>query len=201
LNQKPTVTRQASLPAAPVAAGSVGVVTPIPAGSTAERSVTREAATRYVWAVTRLLMGWIFLWPFLDKMFGLGHETASADAWINGGNPTKGFLSASVGPFSGIYTDIAGAGWLNGLFMVGLLGIAVALLLGICMRLACAAGAILVVLMWSASLPPENNPFLDEHIIYALVLVGLALVGAGNTLGAGRWWAETALVKRYPWLT
>jgi thiosulfate dehydrogenase [quinone] large subunit len=157
-------------------------------------------AGRYVWAVTRLSLGWVFLWAFLDKTFGLGHETASADAWISGGSPTEGFLSGAVGPFAGIYHEIAGAGWVNTLFMVGLLAIGVALMLGIFMRLACGAGALMVVLMWTASLPPENNLFMDDHVIYALVLVGLALVGAGNTLGLGRWWTQTSLVKRYAWL-
>lgn len=155
---------------------------------------------RYLWAVTRLCMGWVFLWPFLDKMFGLGHQTTSAQAWINGGNPTKGFLSGAVGPFSGIYHDIAGAGVVNVLFMVGLIGIAVALLLGIAMRAACIAGATLVVLMWSASLPPQDDIFMDNHLIYALLLIGLAAVGAGRTLGLGNRWARTALVQRYPWL-
>ena len=78
--------------------------------------------------------------------------------------------------------------------------IGAALLLGIGMRLACAAGALMVTLMWTASLPPENNLFMDDHIIYALVLIGLALVGAGNTLGLGRWWASTGLVQRFRWL-
>jgi thiosulfate dehydrogenase [quinone] large subunit len=145
-------------------------------------------------------MGWVFLWPFLDKTFGLGHGTKSADAWISGGNPTKGFLSGSIGPFSSIYHSIAGAGLVNWLFMVGLISIAVMLLLGIGMRFACAAGALMVVLMWSASLPPEDDVFMDNHIIYALVLIGLALVGAGNTLGLGRWWTKTSLVQRFPWL-
>jgi thiosulfate dehydrogenase [quinone] large subunit len=166
----------------------------------ATHPLTRETAARYLWAATRLCMGWVFLWPFLDKMFGLGHETPAANAWISGGNPTKGFLGGSVGPFAGLYHDIAGAGWVNWLFMVGLIGIASALLLGIAMRLACAAGALLVVLMWSASLPPQDDVFMDNHIIYALLLIGLALVGAGNTLGLGRWWAQTKLVQRYSWL-
>jgi thiosulfate dehydrogenase [quinone] large subunit len=165
------------------------------------RSLTRETASRYVWALTRLSLGWVFLWAFLDKAFGLGHETASADAWISGGNPTEGFLSGAVGPIAGIYHDIAGAAWVNTLFMVGLLAIGVALMLGIFMRLACAGGALLVVLMWTAALPPENNLFMDDHVIYALVLGGLALVGAGNTLGLGRWWAQTNLVKRHAWAT
>lgn len=41
---------------------------------------------------------------------------------------------------------------------------------------------------------------MGNHIIYALVLIGLALVSAGNTLGLGRWWTQTALVRRFPWL-
>jgi thiosulfate dehydrogenase [quinone] large subunit len=155
---------------------------------------------RYLWAVTRLCMGWLFLWPFLDKMFGLGHESASADAWVNGGNPTEGFLSGAVGPFAGIYHSIAGAGTVNVLFMAGLFGIGAALLLGIAMRPACIAGATMVLLMWSAVLPPENNLFMDDHIIYALLLIGLAAVGAGNTLGLGKRWARTGLVRRYGWL-
>ena len=155
---------------------------------------------RYLWAATRLCLGWTFLWPFLDKTFGLGHETASADAWISGGNPTEGFLSHSAGPFSSIYQSIAGAGVVNVLFMTGLLAIGVALLLGIAMRPACIAGATMLVLMWTASLPPENNLFMDDHIIYALVLIGLAAVGAGKTLGLGERWAQSAVVQRYGWL-
>jgi thiosulfate dehydrogenase [quinone] large subunit len=167
--------------------------------SAAESTTTRT--TRYVWAITRLCLGWTFLWPFLDKTFGLGHETTSAHAWINGGSPSFGFLSGATGPFAGFYQSIAGAGWVNWLFMIGLLGIAVALLLGIGMRIAAGGGAVLLVLMWSASLPPQDDIFMDNHIIYALVLIGLALVAAGNTFGLGRWWTQTSLVRRFPWLT
>ena len=155
---------------------------------------------RYLWAATRLCLGWTFLWPFLDKTFGLGHETARADAWISGGNPTEGFLSHSAGPFSSIYQSIAGAGVVNVLFMTGLLAIGVALLLSIVMRTACIAGATMLVLRWTASLPPENNLFMDDHIIYALVLIGLAAVGAGRTLGLGERWAQSPIVQRYGWL-
>lgn len=34
---------------------------------------------------------------------------------------------------------------------------------------------------------------MDNHIIYALVLLSFALVGVGNTLGLGRWWTQTSL--------
>ncbi|HLZ62123.1 MAG TPA: hypothetical protein VKR06_34700 [Ktedonosporobacter sp.] len=163
--------------------------------------LSRETMARYLWALTRLCLGWTFLWPFLDKLFGLGHETTAAHAWMNGGSPSLGFLSGSVGPFAGIYHSIAGAGWVNWMFMLGLLGIALALLMGIGMRIAAVAGAVLLVLMWSASLPPQDDLFMDNHIVYALVLLGLAVVGAGNTLGLGHWWTQTSLVRRFPWLT
>ena len=88
----------------------------------------------------------------------------------------------------------------NVLFMTGLLAIGVALLLGIAMKPACIAGATMLMLMWTASLPPENNLFMDDHIIYALVLIGLAAVGAGKTLGLGARWAQIPLVQRHGWL-
>ena len=181
--------------------GSTSTVTR-PSGPTvtAQPANADRPFVRYLWAATRLCLGWTFLWPFLDKTFGLGHETGSADAWISGGNPTEGFLSHSAGPFSSIYQSIAGAGVVNVLFMVGLLAIGVALLLGIAMRPACIAGATMLMLMWTASLPPENNLFMDDHIIYALVLIGLAAVGAGKTLGLGERWARTTVVQRHSWL-
>ncbi|MFG2090544.1 hypothetical protein [Spirillospora sp. NPDC048824] len=163
--------------------------------------LTESPAARYVWAAARLALGWVFAWAFLDKMFGLGHETPAAKAWVDGGSPTEGFLANSPeGPFAGFYNDIAGAVWADWLFMLGLAGIGAALILGIGMRLAAVAGTALLVMMWTAVLPPANNPFMDDHLIYAIVIVGLALVSAGDTLGLGRWWGETRLVKRFPFV-
>lgn len=158
------------------------------------------AAARYLLAGTRIALGWIFLWAFLDKLFGLGYATTSAKSWLNGGNPTQGFLSSAKGPFSGFYHSIAGTAVANVLFMTALLAIGTALILGIGMRLAAASGAVLTVMMWAAVLPPATNPLLDDHLVYAAVLVVLALLGAGNTIGLGRAWAATPLVRRAPWL-
>ncbi|MEU5878691.1 hypothetical protein [Spirillospora sp. NPDC047279] len=161
--------------------------------------MTESVAARYVWAVARLSLAWVFVWAFLDKTFGLGYATPSARAWIEGGSPTEGFLKNSpTGPFETLYKDMAGMAWADWLFMIGLAGIGLALALGIGMRIAAASGALLLVMMWAAVLPPENNPFMDDHIIYAVVLIGLALVCAGDTIGLGRWWGETKLVQRFP---
>jgi thiosulfate dehydrogenase [quinone] large subunit len=173
--------------------------------STADLSTTAEPttqrATRYVLAGLRLALGWVFLWAFLDKLFGLGRSTESAKSWLNGGSPTKGFLGNAVsGPFEGLYHSIAGAAWADVLFMAALLAVGTALLLGIGMRVAAIAGGLLLVMMWTAVLPPENNPFMDDHLVYAGVLALLALTAAGNTLGLGRQWAQLPIVERLPWL-
>jgi thiosulfate dehydrogenase [quinone] large subunit len=174
---------------------------PVPVATTG--SDTRSAmGARYLLAGIRLALGSVFLWAFLDKAFGLGHDTTSARSWLNGGSPTKGFLgSAAKGPFTSFYHSIAGTGVVDVLFMVALFAVGSALILGIGMRLAAVAGALLTVMMWTAVLPPASNPFMDDHLIYAAVLIVLALLGAGNTLGLGRAWAVTPLVQRAPWLT
>ncbi|MEV4538761.1 hypothetical protein AB0J82_33810 [Asanoa sp. NPDC049518] len=161
---------------------------------------TAQLAVRYVWAGVRLALAYTFLWAFLDKVFGFGFATPGERSWINGGSPTKGFLSGSEGPFAGLYHNLAGTGFADWAFMLGLLGIGLALALGIGMRIAAASGALLYVMMWSVALPPATNPFLDEHLVLAAVLVGLALVGAGRTLGFGGYWENLPIVKRMPWL-
>lgn len=155
----------------------------------------------YVWALTRLSPGWVFFWAFLDKTFGFGHGTPAARAWIHGGHPTAGFLTSSAkGPLAGFYHSLAGAPWADGLFMAGLAGVGVALLLGIGMRVCAVAAAVLCVMMWSAVLPPDNNPFMDYRLVYALVIVGLALVNAGDVFGFGRVWSRSGPVTRFPFL-
>jgi thiosulfate dehydrogenase (quinone) large subunit len=68
------------------------------------------------------------------------------------------------------------------------------------MRLAAGAGALMLVMMYTVVLPPTTNPLIDDHLILAVLLIGLAAVGAGNTFGLGRRWAATPLVTRLPWL-
>lgn len=174
-----------------------------------DRGATTKAF-RYVLAALRLSIGWVFLWAFLDKLLALGFatgrnpETGVVDrfgdaAWINGGSPTEGFLTfGTKGPFADSYQSFGGVAWADWLFMIGLAGIGVALMLGIAMRIAAISGALLLVLMWTAVLPPDNNPFMDDHIVYALVLLALPMVGAGRTLGLGAMWERTPFVQRLP---
>ena len=175
-----------------------------------ERTITAGAAK--VLAVFRVVLGFEFLWAFLDKTFGLGYATPAARAWINGGSPTKGFLSrVAVGPLEGTFHAIAGAAWADWLFMAGLLGIGIALILGIGLRAAAVSGTVMMVLMWAAEWPLAKvtsagepsmsvNPIVDYHIIYALALIALAVTYAGHTWGLGRWWAKLPFVQRNRWL-
>lgn len=162
-------------------------------------------------AVLRIGFGLTFLWAFFDKLLALGFHTGYDQegnldrfgdaAWINGGSPTEGFLANGAdGPFQDFYNSIAGDAWADWLFMIGLLGIGIALTLGAGMRIAAATGALLYVLMWSVVLPPENNPVLDDHLLAAVTLIVLALTYAGDTWGLGRWWGSTALVRANGWL-
>lgn len=169
-------------------------------------------AARRVLAVLRMAMGFLFMWAFLDKLFALGFSTgrleggnidffAQGGAWLNGGSPTNGFLQfGSRGPLASFWQGLAGDTWVNWLFMGALFALGVALLLGIGLRMAAVGGTVLMLSMWTVALLPASNPFLDDHILYALVLVVLALTAAGNTWGLGARWSRTRLVQRLPFL-
>ncbi|KQV67852.1 hypothetical protein ASC64_11665 [Nocardioides sp. Root122] len=178
--------------------------------------VSHEENDRGPWfhralATLRIAYGVTFLWAFLDKTFALGFHTGydqegtldrfGPAAWINGGSPTEGFLSFGVpadNPFHGFFTGLAGHAIVDWLFMLGLLGIGVTLLLGVGMRIGAAAGALMYAFMYAASLPLENNPVVDDHLVGIIVMAVLALGAAGTTWGLGRWWNRTEVVENYP---
>jgi thiosulfate dehydrogenase [quinone] large subunit len=157
----------------------------IPAG-TATRTVADVT-----FAVVRILIGFTLLWSFIEKAFiSVGSNAdGTLPSWIDGGSPTAGFLGfATTGPFAPMYQAMAGQTWVDWGFMLALLLGGVALMLGLAMRIAGYGTALLYLLMWTAVLPPEHNPIIDDHVIIAATLVGLVLVGAGDTLGLGSWW-------------
>ena len=179
-----------------------------------------------IFAILRVAMGWTFLWAFLDKAFALGFSTgrvvndagqtvgidffAKNVAWFNGGSPTAGAVGfAMKGPFKGLFQTITGyemtqtgptvAGWFDALYMVSLALIGIALILGIGVRLASVGGILwLAAFYLGTAIWPEHNPFLDDHIVEIVVLVGILLANAGRYYGLGKVWQRTALVKRYP---
>src|SRR3989344_4543766 len=128
-----------------------------------------------VLALLRIALGFVFLWAFLDKLFGLGFATAQDKSWLAGGSPTTGFLKAAVsGPFADIYHSLAGSPIVDWLFMLGLLCLGLALVFGAAMRLSAWGGFTM------------------------MALLSLHSVDAGKTWGIGEWWEKLDLVRKFP---
>jgi thiosulfate dehydrogenase (quinone) large subunit len=152
-------------------------------------------------AVARIATGWIFLWSFVDKLFGMGFATEREAAWINGGSPASGYLEfGTSGPLAGTFQAMAGSAVVDGLYMFAMLGMGLALILGIGLRVNAALGSVIVIMMWAGNLPPENNPFFTYHLLYAILFVVFALGAVGHTWGLGRRWEKLPIVQRHAWL-
>lgn len=153
----------------------------------------------WAWTVLRLLLGWSFLWAFLDKFFGLGFSTCRAEdssaidflcnsAMVHGGSPTYGFLEFGTdGSHTGfLFGWMASAspdtiGFADVLFMAALLLGGIALMLGVGTRIAAIGGAVLMMFMFLAGdVWPENNPVNSSHIIETVAFLGIATVGPGG---------------------
>lgn len=158
-----------------------------------DRRRVLPAAGGYALGVTRLAFGFYFLWAFVDKLFGLGYATPSERAWLNGGSPTTGYLGGVEGPFAGFFNGLSGNGFVDWLFMLGLLGIGVTVMLGMGTRIGALCGVAMYLFMYLASLPTTTNPFLDDHLTGALVMLTLALIpAASDYLGLGAKWRRIA---------
>jgi thiosulfate dehydrogenase [quinone] large subunit len=176
-----------------------------------EQDIVTHRSARQGLAALRIGFGLTFLWAFFDKLLALGYHTGvdetgavdrfGPDAWINGASPTFGFLSFGVpadNPMKDFFNSMAGDAWADWLFMLGLLGIGLALTFGVGIRMAAITGGVLYALMWLASLPLENNPVIDDHLLGVVALTVFALTLAGDTWGFGKRWAKTTLVRRFP---
>jgi thiosulfate dehydrogenase [quinone] large subunit len=173
-----------------------------------QESIVTRPAVRKVLAVARIVIGFTFLWAFLDKLFGLGFATPSSRAWINGGTPAQGFIKGIDGPFHDVFQIVANpvGDWL---FMAGLLGIGVAMIAGAGLRIAAVAGTLLMLFMFMAEWPAattivdgkvvsgSTNPIVDSHWHEALLLIISAVTLAGDTWGLGKWWGNLGFVKNH----
>lgn len=182
-------------------------------------SVGDQTKGMWAWTVLRILLGWAFVWAFLDKMFGLGFSTcrgfggegvapSSIDflcdaSMIKGGSPTFGLLEfGTKGSHTGsLFSWMASSGptsigWADILFMLALLLGGVALMLGVGTRIAAIGSAILMAFMFLAlDVWPENNPVNTSHLIELFVYLGIATVGPG-TFSLQNW-----MVKTFPFMS
>jgi thiosulfate dehydrogenase [quinone] large subunit len=155
----------------------------------------------FFWGIMRISLGWIFFWSFLDKTFGLGFATPTKAAWIMGKSPTMGYLKfATRGPFAELYQGLAGNIVVDWFFMIGTLLIGLALILGIGIKIASYTGSILMIIFYTSALWPKNNPVINDFVVYFFLLLAFVDIKAGCHIGLGKWWSQTKLVKRFPFL-
>lgn len=170
--------------------------------------VTSPPGNRVGWvflSITRIAIGFIFFWAFIDKLLGLGfstcrdRETGEIDAfcdaaWINGGAVTEGYLASSSGPFAEFFQGLADDRWTDWPFMIGLAGIGLALMLGIGTKIAAWTGPVLLGMMYVSHAWPNQggnttNPFLDDHILQIVAIIGIVLVELTHqSVGFGKVW-------------
>lgn len=131
----------------------------------------------------------------------MGYATPPERSWLSGISPTLGYLkNATHGPLAEFFQGLAGNPLVDILFMLGLLGIGIAFVLGIAMKFASLAGATMLILMYLSAFPPANNPIVDDHIVYALVLLVIANIDLKKATVISSWWSKTQLAKTFPFL-
>lgn len=164
------------------------------------RPALESPAARIFSALTRIALGFVYLWAFLDKLFGLGVATPPEGSVLSGQSASAGYLSHTEGTFSGLFRALAGNPVVDVLFMLGLGAVGVALVTGVCLRLAAIGGTLVMGGIYLSSLPLSNNPLIDDHVIYILVGWLLAAIGAGTVVGLGSWWQARSFVRGRRWL-
>lgn len=151
----------------------------------------------------RVGVGFIMLWAFLDKLLGLGFATAPKDAWIKGGSPTLGFLKYGTNPnspFASFFAWLANySAILDPIYMATCLFVGITLITGIAVRPGAIVGIIFMVSCYVALMPSTDNPLVDKHFMYTVLLLLLIVTNAGAygwTLG--RKWQNLSIVKKFP---
>ncbi len=128
----------------------------------------------------RVSMGWLMFYAGITKV--LNPEWSSA-----------GYLKTAA-TFSGLYQWFLQPEILPVIDFInewGLTSLGISLMLGLFVRLAAPLGALLMIFYY---LPILKFPYVashsflvDEHIIYALVLIFLAAIKSGNIWGLGKY--------------
>jgi thiosulfate dehydrogenase [quinone] large subunit len=169
-------------------------------------------------SLSRIAIGFVFLWAFFDKLLGLGFSTGRTvaedgtftidffgdKAWVNGGHVTEGYLvfgGNPNSPFHDFFVSLGAQRWTDWIFMIGLLAIGAALMLGIGTKIAMVSGTLMLVFLYLTQMWPSTNPFLDEHLVYSIAIIGIVLVELGHqSIGLGKVWRKMPLVEKNRWL-
>lgn len=130
--------------------------------------------------IARLAVGWLIFYAGITKILD--------PAWT-----AAGYLGAAK-TFPGFYQWLASPvniGWVNFLNEWGLTLIGASLILGLGVRLSSILGALLMLLYYFPVLefPKVEHGFIvDEHIVYAAILLFFAAIRAGRYYGLDKKW-------------
>lgn len=140
--------------------------------------------------ISRLAIGWLIFYAGITKILD--------PAWT-----AAGYLAnAKTFPgFYGWFASPANIDWVNFLNEWGLTLIGISLILGLGVRLSSILGALLMLLYYFPVLefPKVEHGFIvDDHLIYAVILLFFAAVRAGRYYGLDNWCANLPICRKYP---
>ncbi len=143
--------------------------------------------------ITRLAMGWMFFYAGITKVLN--------PAWTS-----TGYLKGAK-TFAFFYQWLANSSALPAVDFLnkwGLTLLGVSLIAGIAVRLSSVLGAALMALYYFPALTfpyiGTSSFLVDQHIIYALVLVFFATIRAGRVYGLETWCVSLPICARFPGL-
>lgn len=148
----------------------------------------------------RVTMGWIMLQGALTKLVD--------PSWT-----AAGYLSNTPAgnPFNAVWTMLAAEPYLgvvNILVVLGLLCTGIGLMAGLLTRISAFFGALMNLFFWASSLkggllaglPVAHGWVVDSHIIYIVLMLGVAEFGAGRILGLDAKLEKTDFVQKRQWI-
>jgi thiosulfate dehydrogenase [quinone] large subunit len=156
--------------------------------------MTTSRSERCFILVFRLQMAWTFLYAASHQVFNPSFSAAR-------------FLSRTK-TFHDVYAIFATPDFdpfLTFLVSYGHLLIGLSLLVGLLVRISAAAGAMLMMLYWTAHMDwpfieNTNNFIIDYHIVYATLCVYLIVKRAGHVWGLDGWAENLPFIQRSPLL-
>lgn len=148
-------------------------------------------SSKFFLFLLRILPGWLFLYAGMTKILD---PNWSAGGYLAGAKTFTGFYQWLASPAILPVVDFINE-W--GLTLLG-----ISLILGVFVRFSSVLGAILMILYYLPILNfPYPNPhsfIVDEHIIYATVLLFLASIRAGRFWGLENWCSNLPICSKFP---
>lgn len=141
--------------------------------------------------ILRISMGWLMFYAGITKVMD---PAWSAAGYLRSAKTFpelfRWFLQPEILPIVNFINE-----W--GLTLLG-----VSLILGVFVRLSSVLGAALMMLYYFPALdfpyPNMHSYIVDEHIIYALVLLFFAAIRAGRYFGLESWCSSLPICSRFP---